>query len=89
MNLKKGLFRIWLVLSIGWVLFVFAAYMLSESLRGGELTLGRFNVNFRIAFGLYLFGYKWLYILAISFLPPIIVFVFGNSIIWALQGFKK
>ena len=74
MNLKRGLFRLWLVLSICWVIWE------TLYLGPGEIVAGIASEPAPAALAL----------LAVALLgPPAIMFVVGYGLLWALGGFRR
>lgn len=106
MNYKRGLFRLWLVLSIFWIAGVAVAYGFNIVKHHNELSrissperfdsqseppterqklvteLKTRQLNFKIN-GLIKSS------AIVALMPPIILFLFGVSLMWAIAGFKK
>ena len=76
-QLKKGLFRLWIVVSVCWVLFVVIGFfiLVIDSWMGHGL--GKIN---------------WIELLGVCcllLLPPVILLYLGKVSFWIARGFKK
>jgi hypothetical protein len=77
-QLKKGLFRLWIVFSVCWISY----FTLS-------ICLSLLNVWERMGSAMTRDFGDFLEYISIIFLPPVILLYLGKSIFWIVKGFKK
>ena len=75
-QLKKGLFRLWIVVSACWVLFVLIGFF--------TLVIDKWMGH---GFGLWIFSFLGLF--SLFLLPPVILLFLGKISFWIARGFKK
>jgi len=93
MNLRRGLFRVWLVVSVIWLAW-WGTYLWNSRLEATEDKTGRQFVAFHTDFGVPWrevrdFGFvDYLSVLAIGFGIPLLVLAVGCGLTWAAAGFS-
>jgi hypothetical protein len=75
MNLRRGLLRLWVVLSLGWIVFVGIEIFPSVDWNDPRVEQWRWH-NLRL-------GLEW------AFGPPIAVLIGGVALSWAVAGFRR
>jgi hypothetical protein len=79
LRLRRGLFRVWVLATIVWMIFIFIAYPLSNCYKYGFFATSFYSADLSAYFhlGIWLIG------------VPALAFVIGLSATWAVDGFRR